>query len=270
MSAQSELNAIFEKLAKDYGKLNAKQQAFAIKEVGRVRGDIADLLADYSQKDGTIKRQRLSRLLRELDEIETLVRQYGTTALDSIIEESAQFTSAGIDAGFVQAVGTKVAATVQLERINKDVFNYVIKRFGEDGLVLSDRIWRLSGDMRDELSKVLRADIIRGESVSTMIANVRKVHENETWKIRRLVVTEGNTAYRTSTAYNAKRSDIVKGLLIHRGKANVANHQCTILSKEDRYGLGAGVFKPNDTEIYSPHPNCTSFLTYVLDGEVLR
>lgn len=270
MTNQEKLDAIFAKLAKDYGKLNAKQQAYAIKEIGRIRGDIADLLADYSTKDGTIKRQRLARLLRELDEVETLMRNYGTTALDSVINESATFASSGINAGMTKTVGVGAVASAQLERLNKDVFEYVIKRYGDDGLVLSDRIWRLSGDMRDEISKVLRADIIRGESVSTMIANVRKVQDNETWKIRRLVVTEGNTAYRTATSYNAKRSDVVKGVRIHRGKANVASHMCTILSKEDRYGLGAGVFLPTDSEIYNPHVNCTSFLTYELDEEVLR
>lgn len=269
MNNQQKLNEIFEKLARGYRKLNAEQQAFAIKEIDRVRGEIADLLADYAGKDGKIKRTRLNRLLRDLDQIEKLIREHGTTALDEIIRESSAYATTNINADIKKAIGIKAVASAQFERINKDVFEYVIHRFGDDGLILSDRVWRLSGDIRDEISKTLRADIIRGESISTMIANIRKVQENETWKIRRLVVTEGNTAYRTATSYNAERSDVVKGVKLHRGKANVATHQCTILSKENRYGLGVGVFKPTDSEIYNPHPNCTSFLTYELDDKYL-
>lgn len=269
MSNKSKLDAIFKKLAQQHGKLNVNQQAFAIKEIGRVRGDIVDLLADYAGKDGTVKKTRLNRLLRELDDIEALIREYGTTALDTILKNTAEWTSSSINEGMLGVIGVRAVAKAQMRQLNSDVFEYVVKRFGDDGLVLSDRVWRLAGDMRDDISKVLRSDIIKGESVNTMIANVRKVHDNETWKIRRLVVTEGNTTYRTATAYNAERSDVVTGVKLHHGKANDPKHRCTILSHEDRYGMGAGVFKPTDYEIYNPHPNCTSFITYELDEKYL-
>ena len=167
------------------------------------------------------------------------------------------------------AIGVSAVTKAQIDRLNKDVFEYVVRRFGEDGLVLSDRIWNLSGNMRDELSKVLRADIIRGESVNTMIANIRRVHDNETWKIRRLVVTEGNTAYRTATVYNADRSDVVKVLRIHRGKANRPEHRCTQLELADKHGIGSGLYYPSDFEIYNPHINCTGFLTYEINPKYL-
>lgn len=269
MSKQDELDAIFEKLAAGYSKLNVTQQEFAIKEIGRVRGDIATLLADYSEKDGTIKKNRLNRLLRELDGIEKNIRDYGTSAMDEIIRESSKWATAGINAGMVSAIGVQAVAKAQIEKLNKDVFEYVVRRFGDDGLVLSDRIWRFSGDIRDELSKTLRADIIRGESVNTMIANVRKVHDNETWKIRRLVVTEGNTAYRTATAYNADRSDVVNALRVHRGKANRPDHKCTVLELADKHGIGTGLYYPTDSEIYQMHINCTGFLTYEINPKYL-
>jgi hypothetical protein len=268
MSSQSKMDDILVKLSTDYRKLNAEQQAFAIKEIARVRSDISDILTDFAEKDGTIKRQRLSRLLRELDEVEKLIREYGTTAMDAIIKDTATFAVVGANAGLV-AVGAKAVASAQLERLNRDIFEYVVKRFGEDGLILSDRVWRLSGDMRDEISKTLRSGILRGDSVNTMIANIRKVHDNETWKIKRLVVTEGNTAYRTATAMNASRSDVVKALRVHRGRANRPDHRCTILEHTDRHGMGAGLFLPSDSDIYNMHVNCTGYLTYELDEKYL-
>ena len=42
LTTQAELDAIFKRLERDYGALNKKQQAYAIREIGRVRGELAD------------------------------------------------------------------------------------------------------------------------------------------------------------------------------------------------------------------------------------
>lgn len=262
MNNQAQLDAIFERLSTQYGKLNARQQQYAIKEIGRIRGELADLLADYAGSDGIIKRTRINRLMRDLDDIEKQIRKYGTVALDEIITESAAWTTTKVNGALNTTIGAAVTASVA-DRINRDVFRYVTKRYGDDGLILSDRIWSTAADIREEMSAVLRSGIIRGEGVSTMIPKIRRVHDNETWKIRRLVATEGTAAYRTATAYNAERSDVVEWVKLIPGVKQ--SEGCVSLASEDRYGEGAGIFKPTDSEIYSPHPNCTSYLTYVLD-----
>ncbi len=267
LTKQDELDAILARLATQYGKLNAKQQAYAIREIGRVRGELADLLADYAGEDGIIKRTRLNRLMRDLDDIEKQLRKYGTLALDEIITESADWTTAKVNGALNTVVGASVTASMA-DRINRDVFRYVTNRFGEDKLILSDRIWATSAEIREEISAVLRTGIIRGEGVSTMIPKVRKVYANDTWKIRRLVQTEGSTAWRTATAYNAERSEVTQWVRLNDRPGRHKNHHkhaCYHLAMENRYGEGPGVFKPTDSEIYMPHPNCTSYITYVLD-----
>lgn len=267
LNNQERLDRILEKIAGQYERLNERQQQYAVREINRIRGDLADLLAEYEDSGGTIRRNRINRIMRDLDEIERLLREYGTTALDEIIAETAEWTTVKVNGALDRTLGVAVTATVA-DRINRDVFRYVVNRFEEDGLVLSDRIWATAADIREEISAVLRSGIIRGESVSTMIRKVRQVHENETWKIRRLVATEGNIAYRTATAYNAQRSDVVKWVKLNDNPGRHKNHErhrCYALAQEDRYGQGKGVFKPTDSEIYNPHPNCTSFITYVLD-----
>ena len=42
----------------------------------------------------------------------------------------------------------------------------MLKRRGDDGLTLSDRVWNLAGDMRAELTKVIRPAVLKGESIS--------------------------------------------------------------------------------------------------------
>lgn len=261
MSKQSELDAIYDKLARDYGKLNDKQITYAIKEVGRVRADIAELLTEFAADDGTIKRQRLSRLLRELDGVEKALRENGMVAMTQVVTQSAEFAIAG-----------SPIIVAGVEKLNKRTVDYVIRRFGEDGLVLSDRIWGTSGEIRDSIATVLRTCIIRGDAVGTMVKGVKDVYDAEKWKIKRLVVTEGNTAYRVASANSVRDSKVADYVRINENGSrhgNHTNHKCYKLAQEDRYGEGKGVFKPTDSEIYLPHPNCSSYITAVLKDEYL-
>jgi hypothetical protein len=265
---ERKLAELLERSSRQFERLNQRQQTFAIREIERTRLELNDLITDYAKKDNTISRARLNSLLRDLDEIERSVRRNGMNALDDVIRESAAFGTQAGEAALMGTLGNTAALGVAFNRMNAEVFRYVNTRFSEDGLVLSDRVWQLAGDQRDKLNTVLRSGIIRGESVNTLTAQIRKVYDNETWKIKRLVRTEGNVAYRVGTGYRAQRSDSVAGLRIHKGRADRPEHRCTQLSVVDEYGLGVGVYPPSNTEIYNPHVNCTSYLTYVLREEV--
>src|SRR5690625_1764411 len=93
LTSQAELDRIFERLSTEYNALNRKQQAFAIREVGRVRGELSDLLADYADKDGIIARRRIGRLTRDLDAIERSLREHGTIAIEKVAEDTSEWTT---------------------------------------------------------------------------------------------------------------------------------------------------------------------------------
>src|SRR5690625_6516581 len=114
-------------------------------------------------------------LFRVLDAIEAMIREHGTLALNSIIEESSEWTVNAINKG----VGISISSGT-FNAVNRHVVNYVTKRFGEDGLVLSDRIWGLSGDIRDELSTVIRTNIIKDAGINEMIPHKQRGYDNET------------------------------------------------------------------------------------------
>lgn len=259
LTSQAELDAIFKRISKDFGKMSAEQVEYAIKEIGRVRGEVADLLTEYADSDGYITKRRAGRILRELDEVEKYLREQSGETFEKIIANSSEWTTGRIlkDTGITASLGS----------VNTNVVNYVVKRFGDDGLVLSDRVWGLSGEIRDELSKVIRSNIIKGNGIKAIMKDVRKVYENEAWKIERLARTEVLTSYRTATAMSAEQSDIVEYVQFHDGgpDADHKRHACYALAMSDPYGKGRGVYKPTDTEIYNPHPNCTSYISYILD-----
>src|SRR5690625_7773346 len=91
----------------------------------------------------------------------------------------------------------------------------------------------------------------------------RRAYDNETLKIRRLARTESLTAHRGAIAYSAEESEVTRWLQFHAGDKR--SEDCVALEEEDRHGEGAGVFKPDDTDIWNPHPNCTSYMTYIID-----
>ena len=152
--------------------------------------EIADPFAQLKStgvEDATAQMAILANMnLASLDEVERNIRRYGDAAMSGIITETADWTTTRINNGLERAIGS-AGVTANMEQINRQVVNYVARRFESDGLVLSDRVWRLAGDERDKIASVLRTDILRGESVGTMIRNVRRVHDNDTWKIERLV-----------------------------------------------------------------------------------
>src|SRR5690625_5427064 len=109
LTTQAELDAIFARMERDYGALSKRQEAFAIREIGRVRGEVSDMLAEFADSDGIIKRRRAGMVLRELDEIEAMIREHGTLAINSIIEEYREWT--------VKAINKSVGITIRFERL---------------------------------------------------------------------------------------------------------------------------------------------------------
>ena len=269
---QQRLFALMERAVMDFEKLNRRHIVFMLREIERVRNELTDMLLQYADSDGTIKRNRIQQILRELDKIEVAMRETTLEGMKQVISESAQAAVDGAQTALTQSLGSAVVAGMKFDTISRDVLVYLSTRFSPDGLVLSDRIWQLTGEQRDALNNVIRSGILQGAGVTNLIAQVRRVYETDTWKIRRMVITEGNTAYRVATSFAARRSDIPMMLKIvdNPGHKNHERHRCSILARQDRYGKGAGVYKPTDTEIFNPHPNCTATLRYVIDEDWMK
>ena len=260
------VDAALRKIAADYKRLNKEQQKQIVRTFERSMADVYELLAAYEEPDGTIKRTRISKLLRELDEVERRMRDDGISAFKRVIvEETSEWAAAKVAAIAGVALTAAYLARVRT-RVERDVF----RRPEKDGLWLSDRIWAVAGNVRDELAKTIRESVIRGESVSNIISKIRRVYEMETWKIERLARTEGSTAFRSATLENARQSKHVKWVRFHEGtcgRPDHHRHNCYHLAREDRHDQGTGIFKTTDTDILMPHPNCTSWISYVIERE---
>src|SRR5690625_6099396 len=191
LTNQEDMDRVFRRIQKDFGKFSKRKENYAGSEYGKARSELAEFLTEYADDADVVQRRGAHRVMRDLDALERNLREQGEIIITDIVEESSEWTARRLNRELVLAIGGD-----QFDRINENVVKYVVDRFGEDGLVLSDRIWAISGEIRDELAYVVRSSIIKGESISAMIPKIRRAYDNETWKIRRVARTESLTAHR--------------------------------------------------------------------------
>lgn len=263
---QREFDETLDKISKQYEKENAKQVEETVAAIMLIRLFLLDLINDY-QKDGVIKRGRLNALLRDLDFYEKEFRKQAGVSFEKMINDTSKWTS------------SKLAETPlkvkDLDSLNQQIVRNMLRRKGEDGLILSDRVWNLAGDMRAELTKVIRPAVLKGESISSISQKIREVHDNEKWKVERVAITESNNTHRAATIYNGNESDIVTGYKLidngHRHRYH-SQHMCYKLARRDAYGLGPGRYPKKIPEsllaqLINPHPQCSSRLNYIIGEE---
>ncbi|MEH7457727.1 hypothetical protein V7183_10940 [Bacillus sp. JJ1127] len=265
--SQKEFDTALEKISEEFKEEHEKQVSDAVKAIILIRLFLIDLLNDY-QKGGVIRRGRLNALLRDLDFYEREFRKQAEQSFHTLIENTSKWTTAKLT-----GAGLDVKS---VDSLNKRIIQSAIKRPGEDGLILSDRVWNLSGDMRDRLSSVIRPAVLKGESITMISQKIKEVHDNEEWKIERVAISESTNTHRSATIQNGLESEIVVGYEIvdngHRHR-NHSSHKCYKLARRDTYGLGPGKYPKNIPEglmnqLISPHPQCSSRLKYLISEEV--
>lgn len=166
----------------------------------------------------------------------------------------------------------------------------------EEGLNLSQRVWKYSGQMRDAMEVALELGISEGQSAAEIARDLkqylnypdklfRRVRDEETGELKiskpasvfhpgqgvyrssyknalRLALNETNIAYRKSDSIRRQGLDFVVGIEIHLSN----NHNCKGVPEGEFFDICdelKGKYPP-DFEFVGWHPNC-----YSDDSEVL-
>ncbi|MBC1286881.1 hypothetical protein HB818_14040 [Listeria booriae] len=258
---QNEVDEFFEELARQFIVLDAKQQRQFTRSIESIRLEVLDVLDQYADKDGIIPANKRARALRALDEIEQQLYSTMSLALTAILVETATWTIDKVTKHFAR----NMSATNRADMVDLVVKEVKLRR-EKDGLQLDDRLYRLSGDLTDEFRKTVRQSVVHKSPASKVSREIKQVIDDKRWHYQQLSGSESPVTYRKMIGKIAKKSAQVKGVRLHAGVKR--SRICVGLSRENRHGLGAGVFLPElDEDIYSPHPRCTSFLTYELTDE---
>ena len=185
--------------------------------------------------------------------------------------------------------GTDLTVSKEFALIPLQAVDSVWRRMDSKGLTLSDRIWNLKKHTKRRIDAIVLSGIARGQSAVDMakelqfdilgIKHPEQIPESLRWTERiaksvrargtihynalRLARTEIGNAYHEADIMAAKASKIVMGLKWNLSPSHGKYDVCDLLATQNVYGLGPGVYPPENTPLY-PHPNDLCFITRVL------
>ena len=212
-----------------------------------------DVLEKYADRKGEINRSKLRKLMNEIDSVSD---EYG----EVLYEESASSmeTAAKIVVAYMVAeLGLRFISEPMRRSELEDSLRYI------DGLSVRDRTVLIAGTLADKVRTEVRRGVYNGDSVNAIYSDISDLIDDEEWQSKRVISSEVNNTMRLQVGdVLAENGDVYcqfyeSELCTHR---NHNRHRCHLLAKENRYGLGAGVFKLTDMEIYFPHPQCRGYI----------
>jgi len=243
------------------------------------------------------------RLRSLLANIEDAIERLGVerdAMLRAAIDQAASlgvrpFTAQGtLAVGGTEAVLDAGAA----QRIHEAAVEFVVRFQQGDGLVLSERLWRLNQGAKEALQRAIGGAVVRGISATraaqelmlrgqavpgTMqqldragtAGHVAKLADlltsedgGEVWKAERVFRTEINRAHGEAFMASAEKTPGFAGFRFLLSPAHPKPDICDLLAAQNLHGLGPGVYPSRELTPWPAHPNTLSFLEIVFADEI--
>ncbi len=270
------------------------------------RATLDDLSGLYRQAAGDIERE----ILGYADGAQTLRLEVLQTMLGQVRARLSQLESARnelLEGQLVQAAQLGVAPFAEssallgqaLPVVADEAVRFVRSFVGGDGLQLSDRLWVIDRQARDEIAQAIESAVIQGHSASRaaqeFLARGQPVPSDVAGKFnmaRAGTVAKGAGAALTRTPDSAYSNALrlfrtelnrahgeayVAGALAHPEAGGVRyllspGHPrpdiCDMHASANIYGLGPGVYPDRGRCPWPPHPNIKSYLEIVFADEI--
>ncbi|HQS59986.1 MAG: hypothetical protein B7Y56_03510 [Gallionellales bacterium 35-53-114] len=269
--------------------------ADALKELQQIyqqaADDITQRIEAYAGADGNIALQELQSVLAQVRDKLTQLADRRNALLNQSLGSS-------VDLGVVPLTGEGVLTSGAAMQINHEALNFVRNFIAEDGLQLSDRIWRLDRHALDLVTNSIESAIIQGhgaaqaarefllrgqgvpgevaskmnaanaQAIGRAAGSVLTGEGSPMDNAMRLMRTEINRAHGTSYAYGFMKHPDAAGLKFTLSPGHPKPDICDLLSTQNLYGLGAGVYPTLEATGWPAHPNTLSFLIGVFKDEV--
>lgn len=258
-------------LADEIAKIDDQYKRRIVRRLKRLGADINGMLMDIATNESistinpdgsietsnrtTVKTTRLRRLMSEIDDLE---RRYN----DELYGETVDGMEAAIAAVIASLIGGYGDMTKQ-SKVNADRTLGRSVKIGDK--TLRQRTSILSAETTSDIRSIIRQGVLGGEDVQDTVKKVRKTFADTDWKVERLVESEIYGAYRYQFAQTTNENGF-DWIRIHESFPRHPRrrfHRCYTLANADPYGMGKGVYKSTDIEIFYPHPQCTSWLEVV-------
>lgn len=258
----------------------------------RYRGALAQIrqgLESLADAQGRIPIERLPAAERLINE-----------ALGQVDEEVRQVIEAGLAQSAALSVDAWAAAgaAVPAAAIGDDVLTWIRAFTDENGLQLSDRLWRVGQAARQRVTEALQRAVVEGNSAAQAArdlllrgqpvpadlaskegqAAIRRIQvllgdelltgEGNPWFLaERVMRTELNRAYgETAVRAAAEHPDVV-AVRFRLSPRHPRPDICDLHATANLHGLGPGVY-PIDNHPWPAHPNTLSYLEPIFIDEI--
>lgn len=159
-----------------------------------VNDDLSVAIAQAADQTGTLRKEQLqaikSRIEQDLDVFEN---QYSYIAKSGIKGEVSLILERNGEI-FIEAEGTKKLVDLLNDKIISQVLDYKEK----DGLILSDRIWRITQEAKADITNRISQGMLLGESHAKVAKDLKQYIVGDgglRYKSERLAMTEMAKAY---------------------------------------------------------------------------
>lgn len=252
--------------------------------------DIARRIKAYAGPDDTLSLQELQSVLAQVQARLQELSNARNTLINVSLERAAEL---GTEPFFGEV---KSAAAM---RVSDEALRFVRNFIAEDGLQLSDRIWRIDRGARDAVVNTIEQAVIqghgaaqaareflsRGEPVPLDVqgkldaGNAPRIAKQATDQLltgsgtpmdnaMRLMRTEINRAHGEAFMMSGVDHPDFAGWRFILSPSHPKFDVCDLLAKQNLYGLGEGVYPSREKCPWPAHPNTLSFLAIVFKDEI--
>jgi hypothetical protein len=273
---------------RDIEKLDAATAKELIGLYRQSAGELQQRIRDYGGGDDTITIAELRSLLDQVNAHLAELAATRNALLDGAITKAA-------DAG----LGPWRLQPLAAARIHHDALSFLRTFVAEDGLQLSDRIWRLDRAAKDAVVNAVEQAIIQGHGASQaareflgrgkpvpvevqakltagQAGNVAKLAGQALLtgtgeplqNALRLFRTEINRAHGEAYMAGGEEHPDRGGWRFLLSPAHPAPDICDLLATQNLHGLGPGVYPSREKTPWPAHPNTLSFVEIVFEDEI--
>lgn len=283
--------------------LDSEMQADVKATLERYAERVSRVIKKHQTADGSVPPYNLPALVGEIELLLMQLRDEQLKAIAESVRRAAENGSQVIDdlKGSAKTEGILASAISGLPdqaATAKDVLESVLHALYEDGLTISDRVWRNWQALREELVPLIQSSVIQGETARNaareLLLRTGKASDDLITQIEMAKAGAISKAAEDLLASDEARaySNAVRVFRTEMDRANILASRAAIYATEgvvgtrfllspahprfdicdmhasvNLYGLGRGVYPPGASPLPA-HPNTLSYEEAVFEWEV--
>lgn len=263
--------------------------------------EIRSHIDSSADSGGTVQLERMQDLVMQIDQRLRVLAQDRNRLLNMNLKAGADLGTMPFEAYRLNVMDQTagILNDSSAARISDRAVRFVQSFVSEDGLQLSDRIWRLDRHAREVVTSAVEMAVIQGQGASEAareflsrgeivpieiqnklgMANARRMGSTAAQALMtgegsplsnamRVFRTEINRAHGEAYIDSSLSHPMAAGVRFKLSPAHPKPDICDLHAEANLYGLGKGVYPSRDKCPWPAHPNTISYVEVVFKDEV--